>query len=514
MLNLFGGNKSDHPMADLKEARRILDEVPANDAFKALDELAHWLESVRGAQGMKPDYQAQLYLLIDEAAQLHLRKLQRDYLSNPRLSKFQEQRLWGAIHFYWTQASLAFPASIDLFATGAKGADALKNSLPLLTVRALRALAAQMKWQYIRYGPFDDSLWGVVAKVYALAESRKYAQTKVTVYPAATAAAAVESTPEQEFLRAVMLAASSPDCLLPGEMELAERLIAHFSLSFKLSLDQQPDIAYWIDLATSHPPLRLARPPQHAPTLRFFAAGKAAVDLEQLIRAINATGTVPSSVNLGGTYESEAVLEVLRHLALYWSPKPPERRHPRHRVKSRLDVTPGFEGVLSMLAVDFFLDFDQNRVENWIVEDVSAGGFGASIPQIKGEWLKVGCLVGLQPEGGNNWLIGVIRRLNRDSAQRGSVGIQSLARAAVPVALRVQSGQVASADAESAILLNPSMDAIEAQFLLKAGVHVPGQNFEFDRDGKTVLLMQTTVTERGDDFELVRARQMIRDTGE
>ena len=510
MLSLFGGNKSDHPMADLKEARRILDEVPAGDSFKAVDELAHWLESARTAQGLKPDYQAQLLCLIDEAAQVHVRKLQRDYLSNPRLSKFQEQRLWGAIHFYWTEAAKAFAASIELFSAGAKGADALKNALPLLTVRALRALAAQMKWQYLRYGPFDDSLWGVVARVYALAESRKYAQTKVTVYPAIPG----DSTPEQEFLRAVMLAASSPDCLLPVEMEIAERLIAHFSVAFKLSLDQQPDIAYWIDLATSHPPLRLARPPQHAPTLRFCAAGKATADLDQLIQGISASGVVPSTVNLGGTYEPKAVLEVLCHLALYWSTKPPERRHPRHRVKSRLNVTPGFDGVHSMLGVDINLDFDPNRVENWIVEDVSAGGFGASIPQIKGEWLKVGCLVALQPEGGDNWLIGVIRRLNRDAAQQGSVGIQSLARAAAAVQLRVQSGQVSSADAESAILLNPSPDAIEAQFLLKAGVHVPGQNFEFDRDGKTVLLMQTAVIERGDDYELVRARQMIRDTGE
>ncbi len=510
MLNLFGGSKSDHPMADLKEARKILDEVPAGDAHKALDELAHWLESVRGAQGLKPDYQAQLYLLIDEAAQLHLRKLQRDYLSNPRLLKFQEQRLWGAIHFYWTQAALAFPASIDLFAIGAKGADALKNMLPLLTVRALRALAAQMKWQYIRYGPFDDSLWGVVAKVYALAELRKYAQTKVTVSPSV----AGDSTPEQEFLRAVMLAASSPDSLLPAEMEVAERLIAHFSLSFKLSLDQQPDIAYWIDLATSRPPLRLARPPQRAPTLRFFAAGKATQELDLLVQSIKAANAVPASVNLGGTYEPEVVLEVLRHLALYWSPKPPERRHPRHRVKSRLNVTPGFDGIYSTLDPSASLDFDQNRVENWIVEDVSAGGFGASIPQIKGEWLKIGCLVGLQPEGGDNWLIGVIRRLNREAAQQGSVGIQSLARAAAAVRLRVQSGQVASADAEAAVLLNPSLDAVEAQFLLKAGVHAPGQNFEFERDGKTVLLMQTAVIERGEDYELVRARQMIRDTGE
>ena len=343
--------------------------------------------------------------------------------------------------------------------------------------------------------------------MYAFAEVQKVAAIKVTLQ----AGVAGETSPEQEFLRAVMLAASSPDSMLPLEMELAERLIAHFSASFKLALDQQPDIAYWIDLATDRPPLRLARPPQHAPTLRFFAAGKATQELEQLEHTIETGHIVPGSVNLGGSYEPEAVLEVMRHLLLYWSAKPAERKHLRHRVKSRLLVTPGFDGVLAVLDPSPTLEFDTERIENWIVEDVSAGGFGASIAQIKGEWLKIGCLTGLQPEGGNNWVIGIIRRLNRDAKLQGSVGIQSLGRTSAPVALHDPS---AAGEVHEGILLNPSVDALEAQLLVRPGVYVAGRYLEFEYGGKTVLLMPSGVEEQGDDFELLRAKQMIRDTSE
>ena len=117
--------------------------------------------------------------------------------------------LLGLIHAYWQQAALAFSACIDLYATGAKGADALRPVMSLLTVRALRALATQMKWQYIRYGPFEDSLWGLFAKIYALAETTKLAQARVVPYPNVPG----EPSAEQEFLKAVMLAASSPDIL-------------------------------------------------------------------------------------------------------------------------------------------------------------------------------------------------------------------------------------------------------------------------------------------------------------
>jgi hypothetical protein len=505
MISLFGSKKPDHPMADIKEARKILGELPTTDAFKCADELTHWLESVMAEEGFKPEYRAQLVQLLDETAQLHLRKLARDYLVSPRLAKFQEIRLWKSIYEYWRQAALAYAGCIDLYATGAKGADALKGSMPLLLARALRALSAQVKWMYVRYGPMDQSVWGVIAKVYALAETRKFAQSAVTLYPGIPG----ESTPEQEFLKAVMLAASSPDSLLPLEMELCERLIAHFCASFTLRLDQQPDIAYWIDLATSQAPLRLARPPQHAPSLRFFAAGKALEDLEALIDTIKITGKVPSKVNLGGSYPAETVLDVLNHLALYWSHKPPERKHQRHRVKSRLNVTHGYDGVLA--ALGGALDHDSSGAETWIVENVSAGGFGAGIPEIKGDWLKIGCLLGLQPEGGDNWVLGVIRRLQREIPHKGSVGIQTLAKSARLVQLRV-SGRTGG---ETGVLISSGGESPgEVRVLLRAGVFVPGQNMEYQKGEMTCVLMPHGVLESGEEYEVVKFREMIRDTGE
>lgn len=507
MFKLFGGSKSDHPMADLKEARRLLEEVPGADAWKALDELIHWHGSVRDAADFKPEHRAQLVLMIDEAAQAPLRKLQREYLSRPNQSRFQEQRLWTAIQGYFSAAANGLITCIDLNANGAKGADALKQHLPVLLVRALRSLAGQIRWQYMRYGPLEDALWAEVARIYAWAEGRKLTQTRVAAYPGTPA----DALPEQEFLRAVMLAASSPGSLLPAEIEIAERVIAQVSAAFRITPDQQPDLAHWIDLASGHPPLRLARPPKHAPTLRFFAAAGAVQELDKLIKSVESTGVVPPNLGLAGTHDPEAVLEVLRHLALYWSPKPPERRHPRHRVKSRLNVSGGLEGVFSALEAGLSLDFDHSRIENWIVEDVSAGGFGASIPQLKGEWLKVGALVALQPEGGDNWVIGVIRRLNRDTPQQGSVGIQSLARTAMVLPVRVKG--VDDRDVMS-VLLNPSLEAAEAQLLTPPGTLIAGVSLEFDYQDKTVMLMSATVAEQGGDYEIIRARMMIRDTSE
>ncbi|MHB8668591.1 MAG: hypothetical protein ACYC7B_13850 [Burkholderiales bacterium] len=502
MISLFGSKKPDHPMADIKEARRLLDALPANDAVRSADELAHWLESVMAEAGFKPDFRAQLVQLLDETAQPQLRKLEREYLASPRLAKFQEMRLWKAIFEYRRQAAQAYAGCVDLYAAGAKGADALKGSMPLLLARALRALAAQVKWMYVRYGPMDPTVWGVIARVYALAENRKFAQTAVTLYSGITG----ETSPEREFLKVVMLSASSPASLLPLEMELCERLIAHFSAAFTLRLDLQPDIACWIDLATGQAPLRLAHPPQHAPTLRFFAAGKALDELERMIAAVKTSGSVPASVNLGGSYAADTVLDVLNHLALYWSPKPPERRHQRHRVKSRLNVVHGYDGVLSVLGG--VTSQDSASAETWIVENVSAGGFGAGIREMKGDWLEIGCLLGLQPEGGDNWVLGVVRRLQREIPQKGLVGIQTLARSARLVHLSLSGG----AGGETGVLIaDGSEPPGEARVLLRAGVFVPGQNLEYRKGETTCLLMPQGVVQRGDEYEVVRYREMVRE---
>jgi len=224
MLKLFGG-AADHPLRDPREARRILEALPA-DEVKALEELAHWQESVSVAEGFKPAERVSLVLAIDEAAQPRLRKVARDYCGTARPSRYQENRMWTPLHEYSRQAGLAFGRTLDAAAQAPKALD--PKALALAATRALRAAAQQLKWQHMRYGPVDPAAWGLLNRVYAYCEARGLA----------------EEAPRQEFLKALMFSAASPDSLLAAEADLAERVIAELAPSFLLAADTlRPDAA-------------------------------------------------------------------------------------------------------------------------------------------------------------------------------------------------------------------------------------------------------------------------------
>jgi hypothetical protein len=502
-MKLFGGSKPDHPLADPKEAKRLLEALPANDPVKSLDELMHWMESVAAAEGFKPEARIQLLVTLGDFAQPFVRKLAKDYFSTARHSRFQENRLWTALHGYWKQAGLAYARSVDQCVQNPKAAEAARSALPLLLVRTLRSYAQQIKWMHMRYGPIDLACWGVFNSVYAYAEARQLAQARVTVY----AGAAGSSTPQQEFLKGALFSASAPDGLLPLEVELAERVVAEFAPHFVLAAAPAPGLAFWSNLAQAMPPARQSRAPQPAPGLRWFGAGAALDKVHDLAERIMVGGQVPPEVNLGGSYEPHVALEVLRHLHLYWSPQAPERKTQRHPVKSRLSVAHGYADVIGVLGGGDSLDFDNQNSESWIVENVSAGGFGAVVPQLKGDWLRVGALLALQPEGGNNWLLGLIRRVNKVDGQQARVGIETLSK--TPLLSNFALAGVKTFTEQGVLLKNG--DAAEARIVLKPGVFTPGQNLEIERGERHHVYLPQAVSERGEDFEIARYRELIRE---
>jgi hypothetical protein len=343
MLKLFGA-AADHPMHSPREARRIFEALPP-DELKALDELAHWLESVSVAEGFKPAERAALLLSVDEAAQPRARKVARDYSGAARPSRYQENRMWTQLHEYWKQAGLAFGRVIDAAAQAPKTLE--PKTLAIVCVRALRALAQQIKWQHMRYGPVDPAAWGTLNRVYAFCEARGIAEAKIALYPVANSAmAGAETSPRQEFLRAALFSASSPDSLLAAEVDHAERTIAELAPHFLMTHAPAPGMLYWTDLARAMAPLRIVKPPEPVAGLRCFGPGNAATALQAMIQRTEAIRDLPPS---GTLQDPEAALEVLKHLAMLWSPEPPERRHMRHNVKSRLTIAHGFAGALEAL---------------------------------------------------------------------------------------------------------------------------------------------------------------------
>ena len=502
-MGLFGGGKAAHPLADAKELKRILDALPANDAFKAVDELMHWLESVAGHEDFKPEARLLLLFALDEAAQPRLRKLAKEYFATTRPSRYQENRLWTAVHGYWKQAGYAYARSVDMFVQGQKGAEGAKAHLPTLLVRTLRSFAQQIKWMHLRYGPVDLASWGVFNSVYAYSETRQLAQTQTAVYPGAR-----PSSPQLEFLRVAMFNASAPDGLLPIEVDFAENLIAELAPRFQIAKAAAPELVCWTDLGQAMAPARMTRTPNPAAGLRFFGAGAALAFVNELAERVLTGGQIPAEINLGSTYEHEVALETLRHLGMYWSPKAPERKTQRHPVKSRLAVTHGYEAVVGVLGGHDSLDFNNQSSESWIVENVSAGGFGAVVPQLKGDWLRVGALLALQPQGGANWVLGVVRRVNKLGPAQARVGIETLSK--TPMVSQFAIAGV-KGSAEQGVLFKNG-DASEAKIVLKPGVFAPAQNLELSRGERQHVYLPQAVAERGEDYEIARFRELIRES--
>jgi hypothetical protein len=513
MLKIFGAGKPDHPLADPKEARRLMEALPAQDSLKALEELAHWHESVAGAEGFRPDARFELLLMLDEAAQPRLRKVTREYLAATRPSRFQENRIWTHMYDYCRQAGQAYARAIDTVLQGAKGADAAKPHLALACARALRNIAGQVKWLHLRYAPVDAAVWRLLNGVYAFAELRGVADTRIpALYPGLPG----ETTPKLEMVRALVLSISSPDSLLPPQVEAAERLIGDFAPVFALSAQAIPEATHWTDLGQGLSPQRLAKAPQAGPGVRFLGSGGALQALQAMLQKIEATSILPEAFGPGAPItDGEGALDLLRHLIMYWSPVAPERKHPRHNVKSRLSIVHGFDALVGALSSkehaaasgESQIDFGMEPAESWIVENVSAGGFGAVVPQAKGDWLKIGTLLGLQPDGGNNWIVGMIRRVSKSSSQEARVGIQTLSRAP-EVARFTLHGK----DEAAVLLPAPGLGSGEASIALRAGTFVPGQNLQNERGGRSYMYMPQGVAERGDDYDIVRFREMIRES--
>jgi hypothetical protein len=492
-FNLFGGRNPDHPLATERSAQEALAALPKGNAEKALEELRDWIVSVGATEGFKPERRAEIFLLLDETALPFHRKLTRDYVSDSSLPKTQETRLWKALSAFWKELAAAYLSCIDLCAADATAAGRLKARLPLLCIRAVRAFAGQLKWQYMHYEPECAETWKAIGKVYRYAEEKKIHGEVIQVYPHLQQT----SSAEREFVKLLMFAASSPDSLSPRNIELADWIVAHMGASFVFSAAHQPQLTYnFVDLGSGLPPKRLMQTPPPSPDLRFFAAGPASGALDNVIRVLE-SGAPPAGLNLGGTYEPAKVLSLCLRLKASWSAPPPVRKSDRYEVSHSLSVITGFAGILSQLQGGKPV----TSAEAWVTENIGAGGVAAVVSNVQGDELRVGRLVALSVAGGSGaYSVGVIRRWNRRPKLQSGIAIRTFAKAAFPIRF----GGVAPQDA---ILLND--DRIlgeEVLICLRVGGFDKRIGPILDFENENCLLAPLGIVESDEDFEIARYR--------
>jgi hypothetical protein len=305
MLRWIRGTASDHPLEDKEDARQLLSELAEKGPFRALEELAGHLDAVKTSENLKPIRAFEIVELLDRSARPYQRKLNLEYITSAtRLTKFQQHRIAHTNYAFQTQLAEGYRFCLAKYEVGAVGAAALKPSLPKIAGRALRACGAQLKWSLLRYGPVDRQIWENLARLYTAAEALGFGPWLLNLYRSEKR----ETTAEREFLRPLMLAVSSPDGLLPIQIELADRVIAHCSDAYAISSDPGRELHYVSDLAAAFPPGRISPRITVTPQTRFFGPAEAAKRIARYIAEIECTGTVPNELNLGLEVRPEVAL--------------------------------------------------------------------------------------------------------------------------------------------------------------------------------------------------------------
>lgn len=500
MLSSIFGKKSDHPMADIKSAQALLDELPKNDAYKLLMELSEWIESVADHADFKLDHQFAVLRLLDEAAQPYARKLARDYFAPQELNRFQENRLWLVLGSLYRHAAKAYYVVFHRYCSGDKGAGAIKAHLPLLAARAVNAMTGQLKYVCARYGPVDKAVWGNLAQLYRHAEQQQYLDTQIALY----SGVADNTTVQCELGRLLGWYGCGVSSLKPLYMHLSERIIGQYCSSIDLGAQQGANSLFIFDLEHPAAPVHFQKGIAAQASLRFVGMTEMQPKLEELIRVLD-KGAVPDSLNLGGAYDAELVREAAQYLLNYQA-EPPSRRGARRGIRIGLNVVYGFDRMLER--TDIALNFSNEQPAHWDVEDISASGFRTVLPTQGSDGIRIGSLLGIQPDGVSHWGAAVVRRLMRDDANRLQVGAEMLTNQITGIALSQSGGGSGFEDGQPALWLHAKSgdSSSEAQLLMRADTFSVHRSLLTLLDGKKYLLIPGRLQEKGLDYDLASFR--------
>ena len=501
MLSGIFGKKSDHPLADMKSAQALLNDLPKNDAHKMLMELSEWIESVSDNTDFKLDHQFAVLLLLDETAQPYARKLARDYFAPQELNKFQENRLWLVLGNLFHHTSKAYCAVFNRYCDGHKNAAAVKPHVPLLAARAVHSMTMRLKYICMHYGPIDKAIWENLAHICRHAEQQQYLDKPLGLYSGIPG----NTTVKHQIGHLLGWYGCGVDTLNPLCMHLTERIVAQYGSDIGMTAQQDGDSLFSFDLDRPAAPMRVKVGATVHPSTRFIGMAAMQPKLDALIKELK-KNTVPENLNLGGAYDAELVREAAQFLMDYLS-EPPLRRNMRRGIKVNLNVTNGFAKVIER--TDVGLNFSDEPPAHWEIDDISVSGFFTVLPAQGADGLRIGSLLGIQPDGVPHWGVAVVRRMMRDDANRLHVGVEMLANQITGVALSQSGGGSEEFEnGQPALWLHEKQGASsgETSLLMKTGAFSAHRSLLTQLDGKNYLLIPNGLQERGLDYELAKFR--------
>jgi hypothetical protein len=497
----------DNALANDARVAHIIENLPHASPLQTVEAVNHWLGKLNTAAGFSVPRRFQLAGMFEAAARRARLQLLDSHVAGRDPGGEAEKRAWQALTEFWTLLGAVYLECARQ--CGERDLPrALQAQLPALAARGLHALRHQLKCVLFRYGAVRTELWAECGVLVALAESVGGAGKRVELHEGS----GVETTLNDELLRLVMFWTLAPNGLSPLEQDIADRVVGSLVSSFKLSTFHEDAFDYFFDLAGTRPPLRLVRSSPWTPQTRYFEAGEARRTVQTMHALASGSGRLPPGTDFGAAAEPGVLARVLAHISLNWAREMPARAAERRKAEMAMTVVQGYEAVQRVLLPadaegsqpqDFYLQ------ELWVTYDVSAGGYGLTVPAVAGEWLQVGDLIALRASPDVPWHLGIIRRVQADTDKRRRIGMELVSKAAAAVQVRSLSGIARGGKAAWAIMLDEWPLADGSVEILVRRDQLSGREaveVTYGADRANVILAPGGLVESGQDFDWLRYR--------
>ncbi|MDD4928695.1 MAG: hypothetical protein PHP85_05385 [Gallionella sp.] len=491
MLTKLFGKKCDHPMANLKAAQALLADLPKNDSFKSVVDLTDWIETAPICRDCQLADQFSVVSLLDETVQPCARKLACEYFSLSDVHTFQGNRLRALLANLYRQIAQAYYLLFDRYCNDVKKGGAIRAQLPTVVARAVYAMREHLKYAAANYELHDDEIWRNLARFYQHAAQQGYLDTPLTLYPALSAADSVKC----ECAKLLAWFACDLNSLNPRGMHLMERIVAQYGSYIELSGNISNKSLFGFDLNHPQGLVRVNVGVIEHPMMIYVSLVGMQEKLEALIKSLN-KNIVPKELDLGGVYTVECVLDAAQHVLTYLL-DPPLRQSKRSEFKSVLNVVTGYENAFWRCKYIGQESAEYPSVQ-WTVENASASGFNAVLPDKKIESVHIGHLLGVQTAGVPRLGVAVVRRMSRDAEGHMHVGAEILTHRASEVVLYQGGGE------QPALWLQPRVAAENGlvRLLMRADTFSMQHSLKTNFEGKDYLLIPYELQGRFSDCDL------------
>ncbi|QEL55050.1 PilZ domain-containing protein [Chromobacterium paludis] len=407
-----------------QSATLLVRDLPQAEYFTALVEIIKAISKINADTEMSLKERVKTLLYVDDkAASIH-QQLCSDYLHSRAGSK----GFLPTILAYWHELSTGYQMCLRLQKTSPS--PALEMELQLIATRGLHHQMRLLAWNALRYLKPEGNAWQQGFRFYTYAEESGFARTPMALY----AHSHQEFSCEQLLLQAGMLHLAQTENMLHKEIIAVDQLLMLICQS--IPLEKQPPQEGPVFVYN----LSLAEPPQ--PMLRgmagkwhrYWSAYEITTRLADLMFDLDTR--IPSQLAaLDFQLEREEWADLCEKLAIRWSNDGGKslRKSERSLHSSSANVSIGFERVAFQIKVQDVSPLDNDRADEWRINDISSTGMGLTFIGKAVDQLAIGRLTLVRTES-HPPLLGVIRRILRQN-NGTKVGIEILGQTPVGVSL-------------------------------------------------------------------------------